>query len=223
MVNENKNLAIEKRDSFVFYRSFMQSIDALPERLQLRLYKIITSYGLDMKEPSFDDSLEGYALKAVFLGIKVQIDRNYERFKNGTKGKEYGNMGGAPKGNQNARKHPISNQPQINPKTTPNENGNENINIYENINEDEDVDVYANVGFRPPTLQDISSYISSISSTINPEKFFDYHCATGWKDKNGNKIEDWKAVVRLWQKHEKPTEKPKKVKTAAEILKEMGL
>ena len=195
----------KERDSFVFYRSFKRSIDALPENLQIHLYKAITEYGLELTEPSFDDIESGFALNAVWMSIKPQLDANYRKFLNGNKGREYGILGGAPMGNQNARKHPIQN----NPKTTPNVNYNVNIN--------DNVDEYVNDIFTPPTLQDVSSYISSIGSAVNPEKFYNYYSAIGWKDKNGNQIKNWKAVIYLWQEHENTKKKVSVGKSAAKM------
>jgi hypothetical protein len=56
------------------------------------------------------------------------LEANRKRWENGCKGGEFGNRGGAPKGNTNARK-----QPRNNPKTTPNENDNENVNDNGNV------------------------------------------------------------------------------------------
>lgn len=80
------------RDSVLFYRSFVDAIDILPEEEQLKAYRAIARYGLDGIEPELE-SLYG----AVFLLAKPQIDANNRRYENGCKG-------GAPKGNQNATK-----------------------------------------------------------------------------------------------------------------------
>ena len=112
------------KDSFIFYRSFFNSLEKCPTEIQLPLFKAIARYALDYTEPDFSDSPHMQFAEAVWEGIKPQLDANYRKFLNGCKGAEFGKLGGAPKGNQNARKK----QPQNNPKTTPNDNGNENIN-----------------------------------------------------------------------------------------------
>ena len=111
------------RESFVFYRSFHESIKVLPDGVQLALFQAVVRYGLDQVEPDFSGVPQQPFVEAIFAGIRPQLDANHKRFLNGYKGKEYGGRGGAPKGNQNARK-----QPQNNPKTTPNVNVNENVN-----------------------------------------------------------------------------------------------
>jgi hypothetical protein len=72
-----------KRDSFIFYRSFYEAIKELPEKDQLLLYKAILKYSLD-----FEDSLDlkGFA-KTVFILIKPQLEANRQRFLNGVKPK----------------------------------------------------------------------------------------------------------------------------------------
>lgn len=192
----------KRRESFVFYRSFADTINLLPPEMQLPLYKAITLYALDLNEPSFDDCI----LRAIWTGIKPQLDANHKRYLNGCGGAGYGILGGAPKGNQNAKKK----QPQNNPKTTPNVNENENKNKNENDN--------GNGKFNPPSLQDISSYAHSIGSNTDIEKFHDHYSSIGWKDRNGNPIMDWRALFRVWIKNDKPQEKQPKVISGAEIF-----
>lgn len=111
----------EKKDSFVFYRSFQDAIDGLDESEQLLIYRAIANYALDKKEPN----LEGFA-KVVFTLIRPQIDANWRKHENGKKGAKYGILGGAPRGNKNATKQK---QPLNNDKTTPNVNENVNENV----------------------------------------------------------------------------------------------
>lgn len=118
------------RESFVFYRSFYDSIGRLPERAQLALFRAVAEYGLDQVVPDFSGIPQQPFVEAIFAGIRPQLDANHKRFLNGCKGGEYGKMGGAPKGNDNARK---DKQPQNNPKTTPNVNENENVNVNGNV------------------------------------------------------------------------------------------
>ena len=112
------------RNSFVFYRSFNEAMAELSESDQLTLYRAIVGYGLDGQEASFDSSY----LRMAWKLIKPQLDANWRRYENGCKGGEFGKLGGAPKGNGNARKT-TPKQPRNNPKTTPNDNDNDNVNV----------------------------------------------------------------------------------------------
>lgn len=116
-----------KRESFVFYRSFRDAFNALDKDVRLRMYEAVIDYGLDLIEPHF----EGIE-KVLWTLIRPQLEANNKRFENGCKG-------GAPIGNQNARKQPKDNrettkkQPKNNQKQ-PNVNENENENVNENVN-----------------------------------------------------------------------------------------
>lgn len=110
-----------QRDSFIFYRSFYEAINDLPEKSQLKVYKAICEMSLNFDEID----LSGLSL-TIFKLIKPQLEANNKRYTNGSKG-------GAPKGNQNATKK----QPKRNQKTTkkqPNNNVNENDNENDNVN-----------------------------------------------------------------------------------------
>ena len=117
-----------KRESFVFYRSFREAINKCPDEVQTILYQAVADYALDQVIPDFAGVGDQQFIEAIWMLIKPQLDANHQRFLNGCKGGEYGKLGGAPKGNQNARKK----QPQNNPKTTRNVNENDNENDNEN-------------------------------------------------------------------------------------------
>jgi len=95
---------MEQRNSFVFYRSFLESIEEAQPDEQLQLYRAIALYALNLEEPK----LTGL-VRAVWVAIKPQLDANYTRYMNGRKGAEHGKKGGAPKGNSNAKKQPQNN------------------------------------------------------------------------------------------------------------------
>ena len=126
-----------KCNSFVFYASFYEAIRVLPLDSQARIYDAIFKFAFENVEAELD----GVDL-AVFLLVKPQILANRVKYENGCKG-------GAPKGNQNARKKTTENQPTNNQDTTktqpknkqrqteiqptdkqkqPNENDNDNVN-----------------------------------------------------------------------------------------------
>lgn len=114
-----------ERETFIFYRSFRDAFNALDKDVRLRMYEAVINYGLDLIEPHF----EGIE-KVLWTLIRPQLEANNKRFENGCKG-------GAPMGNQNARKQPKDNrettkkQPRNNQKQ-PNNNNNNNNNNNEN-------------------------------------------------------------------------------------------
>jgi len=116
-----------KRDSFIFYRSFFEAIEKADKESQLIVYRAIATYSLNREEPQ----LNGIA-GILWTLIKPQIDANWKRFINGCKGGIYGNKGGAPKGNKNAKTKKQQNNPTAVVFSTPNVNDNVNVNnIYD--------------------------------------------------------------------------------------------
>ena len=95
------------RQSFVFYGSYDEAIRMLetPEQRDL-LYRAISDFGLRGIYPEdTGDKLVDMALKFV----RPLIDANLERKE---RARENGKFGGAPKGNQNAKKTTQNNQKQ---------------------------------------------------------------------------------------------------------------
>lgn len=105
------------RDSFIFYRSFYESIKEIPKENQLKVYEALFEYALNQNEVK----LLGIE-KAIFSLIKPQLDANQNKYENGCKG-------GRPKtkikpnNNQNKTKE----KPNYNPMKMNNENVNDNV------------------------------------------------------------------------------------------------
>ena len=142
------------RDSFVFYKSFLDALSCFPDKVQLQLFRAITSYALDDVDPNLTGTAKG-----VWALIKPQIDVNNIRYINGCKG---GLKKGQGKGNQNARKkQPKTNQKrtkneptdsfQNEPKRTKNE-PNDNVNVNDNDN-----DTLTNIFLQDKLSENISS------------------------------------------------------------------
>lgn len=57
--------------------------------------------------------------------------------------------------------------------------------------------------FSPPEYEEVKSYCQERNNGIDPEHFIDYYTANGWMQGPGRPIQDWKAMVRTWEKREK--------------------
>lgn len=115
---------MDKKDSFVVYRSFYDAMKPLPEADQLQLFRAIFEYGLNHKEIELDD-----LPTAMFALIKPQLEANYKRWLNGNKG---------------GRKTKTEPKPNLDlTKTKPNVNVNANVNdnVKKNIKK-KDIEVY---------------------------------------------------------------------------------
>ena len=135
------------RDSVIFYKSFYEAIKELSIEQQGIVYNAIFKYQFENAE----SELNGIE-KAVFTLIKPQIDANNVRYENGCKG-------GAPKGNQNAKKRPKNNQEIT--KQQPNEN--------EKVNVKDDSCVDGLVAFYEQNIGTLSPYVYSILEDYRKE------------------------------------------------------
>lgn len=89
------------RDSMVFYRSFLDAVNALPEAERLKAVTDILEYGLNGKAP---ETCAGIMAKPL-------IDRNNKRYENGRKG----GRPPKPKDNQTETEKPKDNQTETEP------------------------------------------------------------------------------------------------------------
>ena len=71
-----------------------------------------------------------------------------------------------------------------------------------NINNINKVTNKQGIGGIPPTLDEVTTYIKEIGSQVDPGKFFDHYESCGWILKGGQKMKDWKATIRNWQRRE---------------------
>lgn len=86
------------QDSIVIFRNIIQALDVLPPELYKEVSRLVYAYAFDKIMPP--ESTEPAAL-ALFLSFKPQIDFNVKRYESY---RERGKKGGAPKGNNNAKK-----------------------------------------------------------------------------------------------------------------------
>ncbi len=208
----------DKRDSFIFYRSFYEAVKVLSKEDKADLFEAITIYALDQKNTTLSP-----IPKAMFKLIKPQLDANYKRYsvgiKNGQKGAKYGKKGGRPKNPQN--------NPQLTPKKPSNDNVNDNVNnnLNDNVNEREK-DFFLSPNFKNEVYNfflkklheekiEKSSAQKEKIATKEAEKFHNYYEGIGWVVK-GTPIAKWKNVATGWfskidqfKKRPKPVQREK--------------
>ena len=54
--------------------------------------------------------------------------------------------------------------------------------------------------YRRPTLNQIIEYCKETNSHIDPEFFFNHYESTDWIKANGQKVKNWKATIKTWEK-----------------------
>ena len=55
--------------------------------------------------------------------------------------------------------------------------------------------------FSPPTLTQVTDYCNERKNNVDPQRFIDYYESNGWKV-GKNKMKDWQASVRTWERRE---------------------
>lgn len=72
------------------------------------------------------------------------------------------------------------------------------IDKEEDIEEEEEKKVSSS-RFKAPTVEEIKSYCSERKNDVDAQRFFDYYESNGWHV-GKNKMKDWKAAVRTWER-----------------------
>lgn len=183
-----------KRDSFIFYKSFYDSIKELDPLDQVQIYDAIFKYQFEGEEIELNG-----VCKSIFTLIIPQLMANNKRYMNGLKG-------GAPKGNQNATKKQPKNNLDLT-KKQPNENVNENDNVNVNDNDIKEKNKKKKYGefknilltddeYRKLEKSNLLSYIETVSSYIaSTGKRYKSHYATilNWSKRDKTKQEENKS------------------------------
>lgn len=184
-------------DSVVFYKSFYDAIGCFAGDafLQVEMYEAIFEYVFN------DNEMKNMKpeVEAVFSLVRPQIDANMKRRTNGSKG-----------GRPTKKNHRLSDAETIgyenvknekpNVNVNDNDNGNVNVNVNENVNDNDPVK--KNTKFIPPTVEEVRAYCRERNNTVDAETFVDFYIGKGWMV-GKNKMKDWKAAVRTWEKNRK--------------------
>ena len=149
----------DKSNSVIILRSYWESIKDLPDDKQLLFLKSIIEYGMDSIEPEFT-GIE----KSFWIQIKATIDNSMKRYNTSI---ENGKKGGAPKGNNNAKKQPETTQEQ--PKTTIQQPETKVDNLYK----DKDRYKYKDVDKDKDVDKEVIS--TNILGDLERKKFRNYH------------------------------------------------
>ena len=81
---------------------------------------------------------------------------------------------------------------------------NVNVNVNDISKEKDDTNVSSKEKspsrFIPPTVAEVRAYCQERRNNVDPETFVDFYTGKGWMV-GKNKMKDWKAAVRTWEKN----------------------
>ena len=100
-----------------------------------------------------------------------------------------------------------------------------NVNSLDiDIEEDKDIDIKSRAKskrFVPPSIEEVKEYCKQRNNNVNAEQFIDFYESKGWMI-GKNKMKDWKAAVRTWEKRETKTGNPFKEALRKELENEQS-
>ncbi len=180
-----------QRDSMVFYRSFHEATRELPPEIYKEAMVALMDYALDGRI----NEVSAYA--NMFLQMaKPQVDANNQRYINGSKGGRKPEPKSEKGEVQKTKPEPKRNQTGT--KSEPNVN----VNVNDNVLKENTLKGVKEKRFAPPTPENVNGYCREMGYThVDAERFVNYYAAKGWKIGN-DKIEDWKALVRNWERQD---------------------
>ena len=152
------------KNSFVFYDSFLSAMKHLNDSEFRECVMKIRDYALG----GIDEESQSPYVNIILAMAKPNLDSAKRRYmasvENGKKGAEFGELGGAPKGNQNARKKQPLKQPLD---VDVEENVYVKVDENEEVNVDDYINVYVNNDAESTPIGLESSYNTSIQGVNN--------------------------------------------------------
>lgn len=182
--------------------SFYESMKVLPDNERLRLYDAICEYSLNGIVP---EDLPPIA-NSFFLLMKPNIDASNKRYRASSSN---GKTGGAPPGNQNARKQPKNNQTK-----QPKNKQDLDYELEYDLDYEKECEVKAGKpptrhAFFPPSIAEVEQYCKENSLSIDAARFCDHYESNGWMV-GKNKMKSWQAAIRNWNRKDLSNEQGRK-------------
>lgn len=190
------------KKSFILYADQKALFDQLPDDKAGELIKFILSYVND-DNPQTDDLI----INLAFTPIKQQLKRDLQKFEKTKESRSEAGKAGANKRWQNIAND--SKRISSITKIAVNDNVNVNDNVINNI-------------FTPPTAIDVKNYCLERKNNVDAESFINFYASKGWMI-GKNKMKDWKACVRTWEKTSIKQQEPIEDEYMRNVMKQINL
>jgi hypothetical protein len=186
----------ENKNSFILYSDSKEVVEALTDEQAGKLLKHIFSYVND-EAPICNDPFVNLA----FIPIKQSLKRDLKKWEGKQEQRTEAGRRSAEIRKQNAneakRKATTVNERSISSTVSVSGNGSVSGNVNDNVIKKDN----RAKRFLPPTQEEIKSYCLERENNVDPIKFFDFYESKGWLV-GKNKMKDWKACIRTWEKNE---------------------
>lgn len=200
------------KKSFVMYESWGAAIEKMNNEQAGELIKAIYAF---QKNP--DVVPEDPAIAFVFEIIKQKLEEDNKRYEEVCAARsEAGKKGGRPKINASDKKQMVSEESKKSKCFSEKAKKADNDNEYDNDLKENTLEGVKEKRFAPPTLENVSEYCREMGYTnVDAVCFIDFYTSNGWMV-GKNRMKDWKAAVRNWDRREK---NPQRQDGAAEVAK----
>ncbi len=184
----------KSKPGVMLYFDFWHGLKKLSADEKGRLVDGIVEYSETGNEPTFEG-----ALAIVWDLAKLRVDADSERYLARCERQRENAMKRWNKSNDATGCHGMSgnadntNDAKYNSTTTTNPTSNTNIEYR--------ADKPPRTRFVPPSVEEVEVYCRERGNSVDPQRFVDYYSANGWMV-GKNKMKDWKAAVRTWERGE---------------------
>ena len=213
-------------NNFVLYADSLEILDLMSNDQIAQLFLTIRDYVLGRDIPELDQ-----VTSIAFLPIKNQLDRDAKKYEakclvnaqNGKKG------GRPPKGTgkDENRENPVgfeetqliqteAKKPQSQSQEQSQSNNNPN-----NLGIGDKSPKKRASRFTPPSVEEVRAYCFERGNNVDPERFVDFYESKGWTV-GKNRMRDWKAAVRNWERTNNDNRPKDIVSQRLEALKGFG-
>ncbi len=186
------------KESIIIYARQKTALKRLTDAQKGVLLDALLTYA-GGEEPTFTDGM----VMVAFDFFRAQIDIDGSKYEEVCeKRREAGRQGGlAKKANATKSKQNVANATKPKQNVHDNDNVNDNVNDNDNELEATTLPIRTREKFTKPTIGEITEYVTEKGYTFNPQAFFDYYEANGWRV-GKNPMKKWKAACANWQRME---------------------
>ena len=211
---------MNSNESFLIYKSFYGPISRLSNEQLGRLFRAIFEYQINGTEDVDDDIQMAFGFfKNQFWIDEQKYQVKVEKLKNNANKRwqkqRFGNPLAANAIASNCMQtmqKDANNAYNVNVNDNANDNAKENANANAKVNDNEGIAHPASSSFVVPTSDDLHAFCVSKNIVINEAAFMEHYELSGWTDRNGKPVSNWKQAALRWYRNEtKP--RPGKGKT----------
>lgn len=183
----------DTKQSFVIYRSWANYIYSLPDDIAVQIAKAICAHETEHPYTITDEQARIYFDSVV----KPELDRNDQRYKERVENAR----ASARKRIANAKSESQSQKANRNQSQA---RESEDVSVSESVSVSvSDKDIRGKrTKLVPPSVDEVRAYCKERNNDVDPEAFVNFYASKGWMI-GKNRMKDWKAAVRTWEKNRK--------------------